>query len=79
MWFPYVNSNSREKCIEYIFHDCFQNSREKCIEEKASRIYVKIFQQVAFYTYDVAKLQRERSCFRPGLFREAGGSKTDRA
>ena len=31
MWFPYVNSNSREKCIEYIFHDCFQNSREKCI------------------------------------------------
>ena len=29
--FPDVNSNSREKCIEYIFHDCFQNSREICI------------------------------------------------
>ena len=29
--FPYVNSNSREKCIESIFHDCFQHSREKCI------------------------------------------------
>ena len=29
--FPYVNSDSREKCIEYIFHDCFQNSSEKCI------------------------------------------------
>ena len=75
--FPYVNSDSREKCIEYIFHDGFQNSGEKWIEEKASRIYVKNFQQVAFYTYDVAKLQRERSCFRPGLFREAGGPLTD--
>ena len=32
MWFPYVNSNSRENSIEYIFHDCFQNSREKRIE-----------------------------------------------
>ena len=29
--FPYVNSDSREKCIEYIFHDCFQKSSEKCI------------------------------------------------
>ena len=29
--FPTVNSNSREKCIEYIFHYCFENSREKCI------------------------------------------------
>ena len=29
--FPTVNSNSREKCIECIFHYCFQNSREKCI------------------------------------------------
>ena len=30
--FPTVNSNSREKCIEYIFHCCFENSSEKCIE-----------------------------------------------
>ena len=30
MHFPHVNSDSREKCIEYIFHDCFQKSSEKC-------------------------------------------------
>ena len=30
VYFPYVNSDSREKCIEYIFHDCFQKSSEKC-------------------------------------------------
>ena len=29
--FPYVNSDSREKCIEYIFQYCFQKSSEKCI------------------------------------------------
>ena len=29
--FPTVNSNSREKCIEYIFHDCFQQSSEESI------------------------------------------------
>ena len=37
--FPTVNSNSREKCIEYIFHDCFQNSREKCIGSPNPYIY----------------------------------------
>ena len=37
--FPTVNSNSREKCIEYIFHDCFQNSREKCIGSPNPLIY----------------------------------------
>ena len=29
--FPYVNSDSREKWIEYIFQYCFQKSSEKCI------------------------------------------------
>ena len=37
--FPTVNSNSREKCIEYIFHYCFQNSREKCIGSPNPYIY----------------------------------------
>ena len=31
MHFPTVNPDSSEKCIEYIFHYCFQKSSEKCI------------------------------------------------
>ena len=50
--FPTVNSNSREKCIEYIFHDCFQNSREKWIGETVSRIYVKNVRQVTFFVFN---------------------------
>ena len=77
MHFPYVNSDSREKCIEYIFHDCFQNGREKCIDMKPSKIYVKNFQHNVNYVFEIAKLQRERSVFCPGQFREEAGRRDD--
>ena len=43
MHFPYVNSDSREKCIEYIFHYCFQKSSEKCIGSPNPLFYRCIF------------------------------------
>ena len=43
MHFPYVNSDSREKCIESIFHYCFQNSRDKCIGSPNPLFYRCIF------------------------------------
>ena len=39
MHFPYVNSDSREKCIEYIFQYCFQKSSEKCIRSPNPLFY----------------------------------------
>ena len=67
--FPDVNSNSREKCIEYIFHDCFQNSREKCIGSPNPYIYRCKFFSIRKTLLYFKKLQRERP-----HTRDTGGS-----
>ena len=61
--FPYVNSDSREKCIEYIFQYCFQKSSEKCIGSPNPYIYrCKFFENSKTKRF-FKKLQRERSHF----------------
>ena len=40
---------------------------------------MKNFPTVLFLVRDFAKLQRERSCFGPGLFRRRGGARDDQA
>ena len=55
----YVVVDSREKCIKYIFPDCFQKSREICIGDKVSRIFVKNVQHVFILLQRIAKLQQE--------------------
>ena len=51
IWFPYVNSNSRGKCIECIFNDCFQNSREKHIRSPNPLFSRCIFSHQKQYTF----------------------------
>ena len=48
-------------------------------ERNGSTIYVKNFPTVLFLVKEIAKLERERSCFCPGLFREGAGSPIDQA
>ena len=68
--FPTVNSNSREKCIEYIFHDCFQNSCEKCIGSPNPYIYRCNFFSLYKTIHFFKKLERNS----PHL-RDTGGSR----
>ena len=67
--FPTVNSNSREKCIEYIFHDCFQNSREKCIGSPNPLFYRCKFSPLLKQRLLFAKLERKQA-----ILRRTGGS-----
>ena len=52
MHVPYVNSDSREKCIEFIFQYCFQKSSEKCIGSPNPLFYrCNLFHYEKQYTF----------------------------
>ena len=57
MHFPYVNSDSREKWIECIFHYCFQKSSEKWIGSPNPLFYRCIF----FITKNTTLFQTTRT------------------
>ena len=56
--FPYVNSDSREKCIEYIFQYCFQKSSEKCIGSPNPLFYRCYFFSLRKTIHFFKKLER---------------------
>ena len=58
--FPTVNPDSSEKCIEYIFHYCFQKSSEKCIGSPNPLFYRCKFSAIRKWRHFFKKLQRER-------------------